>query len=100
MSSKSWSSLNRKKGLRKVSKKQSERLAEYVRAKEKYMEEHKLCEMCFAHGVLSWSTQLHHKKGRGVHIANPMYFSALCQNCHTTIHENPNWARETGWLIR
>lgn len=95
MSSKSWSSLNRKKGLRKVSKKQSERLVKYTKAKKLYLKDHPFCEMCSAQ-----AEQIHHKRGRGIYLADPLYFSALCAPCHEKIHRNPNWARDNGWLIR
>lgn len=85
----------KKTPLRKVSKKQSRRLTEYRKAKASYMEEHRHCEMCSAP-----SQQIHHKRGRGIYLADPEFFAALCAPCHEEVHRNPNWARENGWLIR
>lgn len=85
----------KKTPLRKVSKKQSKRLTEYAKVKADYMKDHLVCEMCGDR-----SRQLHHKRGRGRYLCDPFFFAALCAWCHNKIHENPNWARATGWLIR
>lgn len=90
----------KKTPLRKVSKKQSKRLTEYAWAKKKYMEDHPYCESHMGFGEVIKATQLHHKKGRGIYLADPSYFAALCSACHSFIHEHPNWARDAGWLIR
>lgn len=93
------SPLRRKKGLRKVSAKQKGRLAEYYRKRDEYMATHPFCEMHLMAGLKFPAQDLHHKRGRGKYLCDERYFSSLCRLCHDTIHNNPSWARKTGWLI-
>lgn len=82
--------------LRKVSKRLSSGLAKYEKAKKEYLEEHPACEVCCRYRI----TMLHHKLGRiGSLLYNKDYFLAVCNECHTMVHNNPKWAYEKGYSL-
>lgn len=81
--------------LRKVSPKQSKRLAVYRVLAREYLAGHPVCEWCNA----AQSTDLHHKARRGMNLCRVDTFSALCRTCHQRVHDHPKWAREVGLLI-
>lgn len=81
--------------LKRVSSKQAKRLREYTVVRREYLTEHPYCEICHAP-----ATDIHHRKGRGIHTADPTWFLAVCRHCHDTrIHGDPRMAREKGWII-
>ena len=81
-----------------ISKKRAEQLKEYRKLRDKYLDEHSICEV---HDCNNDTTNLHHKSGRtGETLCDTKYFMACCHTCHPKrIHENPKWARENGYLI-
>lgn len=88
--------LFRKKKLNKVSTKQTQRNIKYYRIRDQYMKEHPVCEVC----GLEPSRDLHHKKGRsGDLLFDTQFFMAVSRKCHDRIHQNPEWAKESGFLI-
>jgi hypothetical protein len=69
----------------------------YVIAREKYLEEHPLCECgCGRHADV-----IHHKKGKsGKLLYNEKFFMAVAENpCHKNIEKHPAWAREMGYSV-
>lgn len=81
--------------LRKVSKKQSARLAKYrelVQERIGSMLWDVKCEISGMRGPI----EPHHPKGRTG--ANLFYFKLIHKSLHRQIHENPNWARKMGYL--
>jgi len=78
-----------------MSKKRKEDSKEYYKLRNAYMKEHPVCEVCGGRD----SQDLHHKHGRGIYYLTVEYFMAVCRYDHTKIHENPNWAREQGYLL-
>lgn len=60
------------------------------------MKDHPVCEVC----GLEPSVDLHHKKGRsGDLLFDTKFFMAVSRKCHDRIHQNPKWAKESGFLI-
>lgn len=47
-----------------------------------------------------YSTEVHHKKGRGKYLLDVSTWLAVCRSAHNYIHDNPKEAEEKGWLIR
>lgn len=82
--------------LRRVSRKQGERLAVYRVLKGHYFEEHPACEMP---RCKKWAEDIHHKAGRGINTNNVEFFMAVCRTCHRKIHDQPVWAAEKGYLL-
>ncbi len=89
---------NKKKRIKPVANKRLEQLAIYRPLRDKYLSDNSICEV---HDCNNETTNLHHKNGRvGKMIYNVDYFMACCHICHPQrIHENPEWARENGYLI-
>jgi len=82
--------------IKPVSDNRAEELAIYRPRRDKYMLDNPKCEC----GCGRDSEDLHHKNGRrGKMVYNIKYFMAVARVCHTKIHENPEWAREKGYLI-
>ena len=95
-----WLSKKSKSGIKKsikpISDKMAEELAMYRVIRDKYMEEHEVCE----YGACSaLANDLHHKNGRGKNLSNVDFFMAVCRNHHTHIHLNPKESRAVGYLI-
>jgi hypothetical protein len=103
-----------KKGLRRtrlkpMSDKQRKENARYLKLNRAYLLEHPKCEAC---REIGWelgdlqrsceprkSTQVHHKMGRGKHLCAVEFFCASCDECHTYIEANKNWARSVGLIL-
>lgn len=84
--------------IKPVADKRLGELAIYRPLRDAYIEEHPICEVKSCDNP---TTNLHHKNGRlGKMVYNVKYFMACCHVCHPArIHENPEWAREEGYLI-
>ena len=87
-----------RKQIKQFSKKKLNQLAEYRPKRDKYLKEHPICEV---KGCGRSTTNLHHKAGReGKLLIMVEYFMACCDICHPKkIHENPEWARENGYIL-
>lgn len=80
------------------SAKKAEDLKKYRPIRDAYLKEHRYCEV---HDCGKLSTNLHHRAGRkGSLLYDTEYFMACCSTCHPQrIHENPEWARENGYIL-
>ena len=59
----------------------------WKRIRDKYVQEHPFCELCFKRGVLVETEEVHHIKPLsegGTHDRSNLI--ALCKSCHSTIH--------------
>lgn len=90
----------RKGALKKVSKKQSGRLARYYPIRDAFLAENRACEICSARGgPVNEATEVHHKYGRNSSLLFDVRgFVASCRQCRTIPHDKPEWARERGLL--
>ena len=70
----------------------------YTKMRKKFLEENSLCQ-CGEHGCTGFSTQVHHKKGRGIWLLIVQYWLAVCSNCHKFIENNPKEAKEKGYSL-
>lgn len=85
----------KKTPLAKLSPYRRKQVNKYLRLRRKYLEA-TTCKVCNQVPA----TQIHHKKGRdNDRLLDAFYFLAVCQTCHTRIHNNPAWARDNGYLI-
>jgi hypothetical protein len=76
-----------------VSKKQSKRLAKYRTQRLEFLKENPQCGKCGEK-----ATEIHHKKGRGVHTNDVESFMSICRTCHEWVHLNPKYAKALGYL--
>tara|TARA_R110000782_G_scaffold193423_1_gene282980 strand:- start:43 stop:402 length:360 start_codon:yes stop_codon:yes gene_type:complete len=87
----------KRKPLKKESSKRQKKSSIYSVLNKKYLEDHSLCEICCS----SYSGEIHHKfagADRDKYMNDTSTWMALCHFCHKSIHENPKWARENGYL--
>ncbi len=95
-----WLSKKSKSGIKKsfkpISDKMAQELANYRIVRDKYMEEHEVCEYGTCTAL---ANDLHHKGGRGKNLSNVDLFMAVCRNHHTHIHLNPKESRSIGYLV-
>lgn len=83
------------KAIRKVSLKRQKENPEYIKIRDKFLEENNLCEICG-----NQSEVLHHKRGRnGSDLTDLKYFMALCNGCHTLVHAHPKESFKNGWMV-
>lgn len=90
----------RKGALKKVSKKQSGRLARYYPIRDAFLAENRVCEICSARGApVNEATEVHHLRGRlGSLLFDTRGFVPSCFSCRTWPHDHPREAREIGLL--
>lgn len=79
----------------KVSEKRKEQNAEYAILREAFLKENPKCACCG-----DPSQHVHHRAGRqNDMLLEKQYFMAVCDGCHREIHDNPEWARQQGYMI-
>lgn len=82
------------KRIKPISDKRAKEMGEYQKVKDKYLEEHPICECC---GTQK-SDQIHHKAGRhNKRLIDFTKFLATCDPCHKEIEANPEWAISNGY---
>lgn len=71
-----------------------ERMKKYKDLRKVYLAEHPVCEVC----KVRKAKEIHHKRGRN---GENLYkdFLAVDRECHRRIEENPEWARENGFML-
>lgn len=56
--------------------------------------DHALCERCG-----NTANEVHHVAGRSGHaLTDPLNLALLCKSCHDFCHDQPEKAREEGWV--
>lgn len=87
---------NRRKAIRKVSKKQGKRNREYSKERKKVLSEGDLCEARLE-GCTGLATDLHHPAGKiGDRFTDVKKCKKVCRNCHDKIERAPVMAKELG----
>lgn len=83
-----------------VSTKQKKRLAEYALVRAEYLARNPVCEARVWKVCAGRATQVHHLRGRiGKNLLDNGKFMAVCDQCHTWIHDNDAEARKRGLLL-
>ena len=90
-------SLKRRTPIRKMSRKRKTEYPVYSSLSRQFLFDHPVCQF---NGCANRSTHVHHRPGRyGNKYTDVNEFMALCFKCHHFIHhENPNVARQLGYL--
>jgi hypothetical protein len=94
--------LRRKKGFKRPTRRIAKIAPRKLKAREEYSRVRKMyllekgyfCEIC---GKVA--SDIHHKSGRGKNLCAMNTFMAVCRPCHMQIHDNPQWAKENGYLV-
>jgi len=91
----------RRTPIRRRSKKESERLRRYDRARAIVMETAEgMCEAATPRCV-GPAGQVHHRQGRDGDLVDDLdNLLAVCYACHDYIHSHPHESYERGWMIR
>jgi hypothetical protein len=83
-----------------VSSKRKKKDQEYLKLRERYLNENPLC-MVNVNGCANSATDIHHTfagSNRDAFYLVQSTWLAVCRVCHKHIHENPAEARIMGWL--
>lgn len=68
----------------------------YSKLRKRFLEEKPMCEAALP-GCNHQSTDVHHKKGRGIHHLSTSTWLSVCRQCHMYIEEHPKEAIELGF---
>lgn len=80
----------------KVSDKRAEQNAEYSKLREAFLKEHPVCQVCGS----AEAEDVHHRAGRSNDLlCEVRYFLAVCRTCHNHIHDDPEFAKQNGYMI-
>jgi|TARA_B100000900_G_C20147032_1_gene540283 hypothetical protein len=85
-------------GIRNFSKKMQKANTAYKKLRGPYLLEHPICHAKI-HNCTIHATDVHHKKGRGVHYLDVNTWLPVCRNCHMWIEENTVHAIELGFSM-
>jgi ribosomal protein S27AE len=79
-----------------MSKVRYARMQEYRKKRDVFLKKNPLCARCGKKSI-----DLHHSKGRiGRLLCADEHWFAVCRTCHNWIGDNPNQAREEGFLCQ
>ena len=99
-----WISMNPQKKLKmqvpiaKISPALKKQLPLYDKLSTAFKAMHPYCQAKLP-GCGSITTDVHHKKGRGIELCNVQFFLAVCRQCHTWIEEHPKESLEMGFTL-
>ena len=82
----------------KRSSKQAKLDAVYKVARDLYLKEHPMCEAHLTK-CSEYSTQVHHKAGRGEYLLDQSTWLAVCFECHVYIEQQPKVAKALGFSV-
>ena len=84
--------------MRQKSKKMQRIDAKYSQLRRVFLTDYPLCQAALPK-CTNKSTDVHHKKGRGIHHNDVSTWLSVCRNCHNWIELNPIEAQELGFSI-
>ncbi len=85
--------------LRKVSKKRAKQNREYSKLRKEFLALRPYCDI-FEPCCTRKATDIHHMKHReGNLLLDSAYWLPSCRACHRFLHDNPAYARESGFLF-
>ncbi len=83
------------KPISKVSKRQAELNAKYLRKIKPYKKKNPFCKARLI-GCKTNTTDVHHMKGRGKYLLDESTWLPVCRDCHRTIEQDPQMAKQLG----
>jgi len=87
--------------MRQTSTKRAKKLREAAPVRQAYLVAHPICEVVYLDGPCTKRSIMVHEpltRARGGAIDDPANMLAVCQLCHTIIHDLPAWATAHGFL--
>ena len=85
----------RKIVLNKISEKRKNQNRDYSKLRVEFLRSNPFCGVC-----QQGATEIHHMNGRSnQRLIDTDFFLPVCRYCHKWIHENPESAREWGYLL-
>lgn len=84
--------------MKKVSKKLAGLQREYSKLRKEWLADRPMCQAKI-HRCSLKSTDVHHKKGRGVYLLDTNTWLSVCRSCHNWIETHPEDAKELGFSI-
>ena len=73
--------------------------AKYSKLRRVFLTDYPMCQAALPR-CGSKSTEVHHKKGRGIYHNDVNTWLSVCRSCHTWIELNPIEAEELGFSIK
>ena len=84
--------------MRQKSKKMQKLDAKYSQLRRGFLTDYPMCQAALL-SCTNGSTDVHHKKGRGIYHNDVSTWLSVCRNCHNWIEANPTEAEELGFSI-
>ncbi len=70
---------------------------EYTQLRKAFLLKHPLCQIHIPGICDKFSSEIHHKKGRGEYYLDISTWIACCRNCHSWAETHPEEAKELGF---
>jgi hypothetical protein len=80
------------------SSKQQKKEAAYLILRKSFLRDHSMCQAHLS-GCGTYSSEVHHKKGRGEFFLDSTTWLAVCRPCHQYIETHPIEAKEMGFSV-
>ena len=84
--------------MRQKSKKMQKLDAKYSQLRRGFLNDYPMCQASLLK-CTNRSTDVHHKKGRGIYHNDVSTWLSVCRNCHNWIEAHPIEAEELGFSI-
>ena len=85
--------------MKQKSKKMQRIDAKYSQLRRVFLTDYPMCQAALP-DCTQRSTDVHHKKGRGIYHNDVSTWLSVCRNCHNWIEANPIDAEELGFSIK
>jgi hypothetical protein len=86
----------KKRAISKRSKKMADQMKVYNQRRRKFLIANPVCAVLICD---NWSTDVHHKMGRGKYLLDETTWMPVCRTCHAQIENNPEWAKSMGYSL-
>ena len=84
--------------MKQKSKKMQRLDTKYSKLRREFLTNYPMCHAAL-HRCSQRSTDVHHKKGRGIYHNDVSTWLSVCRNCHNWIEANPIDSEELGFTI-
>ena len=85
--------------MRAKSRKMQKTDTKYSKLRIKFLTNYPMCQAAL-NNCTNQSTDVHHKKGRGIYHNNITTWLSVCRNCHNWIELHPIEAQELGFTLK
>ena len=85
--------------MRNKSRKMQKTDTKYSKLRREHLTNYPMCQAALP-SCTHKSTDIHHKKGRGIYHNNINTWLSVCRSCHTWIENNPIESKELGFTLK